>query len=88
MDYRKFDARLSEALAETDAKARYEVLIELDPDPAPADAARLAELGVAQRGSGDTIVTARMPRADLEPLSELAAVRQVRLKRRLKPRSM
>ena len=86
MDYRKFDARLSEALAETDPKARYDVLIELDPHPAPDEAGRLAQLGLDPRDAGDTVVTARLSRKELDPLSELAAVKQVRLKRRLKPR--
>ena len=86
MDYRKFDARLSEALAEQNSEARYEVLIELDPSPAPAEASRLAQLGVAAASPGKTVITARLRRADLEPLSDLAAVRQVRLKRRLRAR--
>jgi hypothetical protein len=84
VDYRKFDARLSEALAEQNANARYDVLIELEPDPAPEDADRLSQLGIAERRPGETVVSARLRRQDLEPLSKLAAVRQVRLKRRLR----
>jgi hypothetical protein len=84
VDYRKFDARLSEALAEQNANARYDVLIELEPNPAPEDADRLSQLGITERRTGETVVTARVRRQDLEPLSELAAVRQVRLKRRLR----
>jgi hypothetical protein len=60
------------------------VLIELEPDPAPEDADRLSQLGIAERRPGETVVSARLRRQDLEPLSKLAAVRQVRLKRRLR----
>jgi hypothetical protein len=52
----------------------------------PAEADRLSQLGVRQRRTGETVVAARLSRKDLEPLSELAAVRQVRLKRRLRTR--
>ena len=86
MDYRKFDARLSEALTETPSKARYDVLIELAPTAAPGEVERLEQLGVRRHGSGESVVTARVSARDLDSLSELPAVRQIRLKRRLRPR--
>ena len=84
MDYRKLDARLSEALAENDEDARYEVFVEVAQDLAPDEAARLKELGVYRKGDLDTVVTAHLGRKDLDAVSELPGVRQVRLGRRLR----
>jgi hypothetical protein len=84
MDYRKLDARLSEALAENDEDVRYEVFVEVAQDLAPDEAARLKELGVYRQGDLDTVVTAHLGRKDLDAVSELPGVRQVRLGRRLR----
>ena len=84
MDYRKLDARLSEALAENDLDARYEVFVEVAQDLAPDEVTRLKELGVHRQGDLDTVVTAHLGRKDLDAVSELPGVRQVRLGRRLR----
>jgi hypothetical protein len=84
MDYRKLDARLSEALADTEEGARYEVFVEVASDLAPDEVVRLEQLGVRRQGDLDTVVTAHLGRKDLDDVSELSAVRQVRLGRRLR----
>ena len=84
MDYRKLDARLSEALANPDDSARYEVFVEVAPDLPAAELSRLEQLGVCRRGDVDTIMTAHLGRIDLNDVSELKGVRQVRLARRLR----
>jgi hypothetical protein len=63
---------------------RYDVFIEIAPGAAPPDVDRLARLGVTRSSDSDTVVTARLSREDLGQVSELAAVRQVRLRRRLR----
>lgn len=84
MDYRKLDAKLSEALAENDEGARYEVFVEIARDLAPDEVARLEQLGVRRQSDRDTIVTAHLGRKDLSDVSELPGVQQVRLSRRLR----
>jgi len=84
MNYRKLDARLSEALADADGGARYEVFVELAPGLTPDEVTRLEQLGVCRHGDLDTVVTAHLGRKDLEDVSELSGVRQVRLGRRLR----
>jgi hypothetical protein len=84
MDYRKLDARLSEALAENDEGAQYEVFVEIARDLTPDEVTRLEELGVCRRNDRDTVVTAHLGRKDLNDVSELPGVRQVRLGRRLR----
>jgi hypothetical protein len=84
MDYRKLDAKLSEALAENDEGARYEVFVEIAPDLAPHEVTRLEQLGVRRKSDLDTVVTASLGRKDLNDVSELPGVRQVRLARRLR----
>ena len=84
MDYKKLDARLSEALAESDARAGYDVFVEIALDATDDEVDRLARLGVSRRGGDETIVTARLSRDTLEQVSELPAVRQLRLRRRLR----
>ena len=84
MDFRKLDAKLSEALADTEAPGRYDVFVEIHTDPAAQDVERLAELGVRRSADADTVVTARLSREALELVSELPVVRQVRLRRRLR----
>ena len=84
MDYRKLDARLSEALTEKDEGARYEVFVEIAPDLAPDEVTRLEQLGVCRKSDLDTVVTAHLRRKDLNDVSELPGVRQVRLARRLR----
>jgi hypothetical protein len=84
MDYRKLDAKLSEALAENDEGARYEVFVEIARDLTPDEVARLEQLGVHRQSDRDTVVTAHLGRNDLNDVSELPGVRQVRLGRRLR----
>jgi hypothetical protein len=84
MDYRKLDARLSEALAENDVDAQYEVFVEVARDLPPDEVTRLTELGVCRQGDHDTVITAHLGRKDLNDVSELPGVRQVRLGRRLR----
>jgi|1186.fasta_scaffold347320_2 hypothetical protein len=84
MDYRKLDARLSEALAETDEDARYEVFVEIARDLAPEEITRLEQLGVCRQGDLDSVITAHLAREDLNQVSELPGVRRVRLGRRLR----
>jgi hypothetical protein len=84
MDYRKLDARLSEALAENDEDVRFEVFVEIARDLTPDEVTRLEKLGVCRQDDRDTVVTAHLGRKDLNDLSELPGVRQVRLGRRLR----
>jgi hypothetical protein len=84
MNYRKLDARLSEALDDTDEATRYEVFVEVAPNLAPDEVTRLEQLGVCRQGDLDTVVTAHLGRKDLDDVSELPGVRQVRLGRRLR----
>ena len=84
VNFRKLDAKLSEALADADMRSRYEVFVEIAPDAAAQDVDRLAQLGVSRSGVTDTVITARLSREDLGHVSELPAVRQVRLRRRLR----
>jgi len=84
VDYRKLDAKLSEALADAETRGGYDVFVEIAPDPAVQDVDRLAQLGVSRRGDADTVITAHLSREALGRVSELAAVRQVRLRRRLR----
>ena len=84
MDYRKLDAKLSEALAGASARSGYDVFVEIAPDAAAQDVDRLAELGVRRQGDADTVITAHLSRQALERVSGLKAVRQVRLRRRLR----
>ena len=85
MDYRKLDARLSEALAETDEAARYQVFVEVAPNLTPDEITRLEQLGVRRQGDLRTVFTANLGRKDLGDVSELPGVRRVRLRRRLRP---
>jgi hypothetical protein len=84
MDYTKLDARLSEALADSDARAGFDVFVEISPDATADEMDRLARLGVSRLSGDETIVTARLSRDQLDRVSELSAVRQVRLRRRLR----
>ena len=85
MDYRKLDAKLSEALAGAKGRGGYDVLVEIDPDAAAQDLDTLAEFGVTRQGDADTVITAHLSRDAVERVSGLKAVRQVRLRRRLRP---
>lgn len=84
MNFRKLDAKLSEALADPDMRSPYEVFVEIAPDATAQDVDRLAQLGVSRGSVRDTVITARLSREDLAQVSELPAVRQVRLRRRLR----
>lgn len=85
MEYAKLDTRLSEALADADDETTvFEVFIDLDAAPAPDDLQRLARFGVAPDTGPSTIITARLSREALSVVSELPAVRQVTLRRRLR----
>ena len=85
MDYRKLDAKLSEALAGSGGRGGYDVFVEIVPDAAARDIDRLAALGVRRKGDTDTVITARLSRDAVERVSAFEAVRQVRLRRRLRP---
>lgn len=85
MDYRKLDAKLSEALAGAGGRSGFDVFVEIAPDAAAQDLAKLVEFGVTRRGDADTVITAHLSRDAVERVAGLKAVRQVRLRRRLRP---
>lgn len=88
MEHRKLDAKLSEALANASGSAaRYEVFIELSPEATADNVASLSQLeqiGVTSRGATGGVVTARVNAETLSAVSDLPAVRYVRLRRRLR----
>ena len=81
MDFRSLNALLAEALANADEGARYEIFVEVTPDLGSADVARLVQLGVRRQRDNDTVVTAHLFLKDLDDLSELPTVGQMRLGR-------
>ena len=85
MDYRKLDAKLSEALASAGGRSGFDVFVEIAPDAAAQDLDKLVEFGVTRQGDADTVITAHLSRDAVERVAGLKAVRQVRLRRRLRP---
>lgn len=84
MDYQKLDAKLSEALAAPEGSATFEVFVEITPDAANDDLERLVQLGLPRLRGRESVVTARLSRTLVGEVSDVPAVRQVRLSRRLR----
>ena len=84
MDQRKLDAKLSEALAASGPNARFEVFVEIAGDADADEVDRLATLGVRRAHGDESIVTAELSPKHVGDVSEIRAVRQVRLSRRLR----
>ena len=84
MDYQKLDARLAEALSAPDGHTEFEVFVEIARDAADGDVDRLARLGVRRLREDEAVVTAQLSRAHVGDVSDVPAVRYVRLSRRLR----
>ena len=84
MDYQKLDARLSEALAAAEGPATFEVFVDIAPDAPTDDLERLERLGLRRPRGDESVVTAQLTRARVGEVSDVPAVRQVRLSRRLR----
>lgn len=81
MEWSKVDAGLAGALAEEDTDGSFVVFVHLAAD---ADPDVLREAGIEAVGSG-SILTATVTAGEVERLTEVAGVRQLRLSRPLGP---
>jgi hypothetical protein len=84
VDYQKLDAKLNEALAAPEGPATFDVFVEITPDAANDDLERLVRLGLPRPRGRESVVTARLSRTLVGEVSDVPAVRQVRLSRRLR----